>query len=388
MRAIRCTKLGIPDDLSIEDIAIPAPGAGELRIRVAAVGINFPDLLLVSGQYQEKPDLPFTPGLEVSGLIDAVGVDVAGFAVGDRVCAFLTGGGFAEYTVAGVYQVFKISDKMPFVTAAGMPVIFTTAHHALKRRARLSAGETLLVLGAAGGVGSAAIQIGKALGATVIAAARGAGLQRGQRHQRALLQPAHSRCSRRCRSRPGEPPPGTRTPARVISKRRLARGRDARLQTDAVGAGSTRKIAVPSSAVAGTSTAAALAAKATRRRCPSSTKPSPSARARVAGAAASPDSASSSAAVRIASPAATLGSQAACWASLPNSARGRAAVRVASAGSGAVARPTSSSSRHSSVKPKPMPPWASGIATPSRLAWARVFHRAWSVQPADALGLP
>jgi NADPH2:quinone reductase len=133
--------------------------------------VNFPDTLIIEGKYQFKPEFPFSPGGEVAGIVRAVGADVVGLAAGDRVLAPLGWGGFAEAVLAEAWRVLKIPDEMAFDTASAFVLTYGTSHHALKDRAQLAAGETLLVLGAAGGVGLAAIEIGKAMGARVIAAA-------------------------------------------------------------------------------------------------------------------------------------------------------------------------------------------------------------------------
>lgn len=173
MRAVVCEALG--DPLTVREIEDPpAPGAGQVRIRVHAAGVNFPDLLMVAGHYQEKPPLPFVPGLECAGTVIDCGERVAGLAPGDRVMASLDHGGFAEQALADAARVFTLPDGMPFDAAAGFGVVYQSAWIGLIQRARLAPGETLLVLGAAGGIGLAAVEIGKAMGATVIAAASNA----------------------------------------------------------------------------------------------------------------------------------------------------------------------------------------------------------------------
>jgi len=171
MRAMNCRAYGPVDDLVFEEVASPPLQADEVRIRVAACGVNFPDVLIVQGKYQFKPDLPFAPGGEVSGTIVEVGADVTGFAVGDAVIATTLWGGFAEEVVAKADRLLRRPDSMDEITAAGFALTYGTSYHALVQRAAIRPGETLLVLGAAGGVGIAAIQIAKALGARVIAAA-------------------------------------------------------------------------------------------------------------------------------------------------------------------------------------------------------------------------
>lgn len=175
MRALHCTATGSLDNLVLrEDLPEPRAAAGEVVIDVAACGINFPDVLLVHGKYQFRPDPPFSPGGEVSGTVREVGEGVSGLSVGQRVCAWMPYGGLAERVCVSALAAWPIPDGVDMVVAAGSLVTYGTTWHALVDRARLVAGETLLVLGAAGGVGVAAIQIGKLLGARVIAAASSA----------------------------------------------------------------------------------------------------------------------------------------------------------------------------------------------------------------------
>ena len=174
MRAVLCKELGMPDSLVLEEVPDLVPDAGQVLISVQACGVNFPDTLIIQGKYQFKPDLPFSPGGEVAGVVKQVGPDVHSLKVGDRVIAFSTWGGFAEELVVDQSLTVMISDKMDFERASAFVLTYGTSYHALKDRALLRAGETLLVLGASGGVGIAAIQLGKALGATVIAAASNA----------------------------------------------------------------------------------------------------------------------------------------------------------------------------------------------------------------------
>ncbi len=174
MRAIVCRALEGPDSLECTDLPEPEPGACGVRIRVRAAGVNFADSLMLKGQYQERPPLPFTPGLEVAGEIDAVGAGVRGLAPGQRVLAIVSHGGFAEKVVARADDVVLLPEPMDDVTAAGFAIAYGTAHGALRWRADLHAGETLLVHGAGGGVGLTAVECGKAMGAKVIATARGA----------------------------------------------------------------------------------------------------------------------------------------------------------------------------------------------------------------------
>ncbi len=171
MKALVCPEYGELENLVLEDRATPEPGDGEVRIATKAAGINFPDILQVEGKYQFKPPLPFIPGSEVSGVIAAVGVGVTSLAVGDKVFAKASGGAFAEECIAREQSVFRIGETMSFEQAAGLTTTYGTSYYALKQRAKLQPGETVLVLGAAGGVGIATIQLAKVMGATVIAAA-------------------------------------------------------------------------------------------------------------------------------------------------------------------------------------------------------------------------
>jgi NADPH:quinone reductase len=171
MRAILCTQYGLPEALELTETPTPTPSADEVLIAVKACGVNFPDVLIIQNKYQFKPALPFSPGGEVSGIITAVGDTVTHVKVGDHVVALCGWGGFAEQVVVKSNRVFKVPDQMEFVQAACTLYTYGTSYHALKDRAELKAGETLLVLGAAGGVGLAAVELGKLIGATVIAAA-------------------------------------------------------------------------------------------------------------------------------------------------------------------------------------------------------------------------
>src|SRR5580658_10102356 len=169
MRAVQVHTLGSPRDLVLAEIDTPAPGPGELAIEVHAAGVNFPDALLATGRYQEKPPLPFTLGVEVAGVVTGLGEGVAGFAVGDRVAGLPSAGGFAEATTAAAARTVKLPADVGFVTAAGMLMTYGTAYHGLVDRGRLQAGDRLAVTGAGGGVGTAAVDIGRALGAQVVA---------------------------------------------------------------------------------------------------------------------------------------------------------------------------------------------------------------------------
>ena len=172
MKAMLCRAWGAPDVLRLEDVPPPALRSGEVRIRVRASGVNFADSLMVSGTYQVKPPFPFTPGLEAAGEVMETGSGVTGLRTGQRVIAVLrNGGSYAEEIVLDAATVVPIPETMDFVTAAAFPVAYGTSHFALTHRGRLQSGETLLVLGAAGGVGLTAVEIGKVLGARVIAAA-------------------------------------------------------------------------------------------------------------------------------------------------------------------------------------------------------------------------
>ena len=170
MRAVLCEELGSPDDLVVRDIEPAHVHANQVQIRVAACSINFPDILMIAGQYQERAELPFVPGGEVSGTVAAVGRDVDDVAVGDEVMAVTYRGGLAELVSADRASVHPVPAGMSKVAAAGFTGVYCTSYHALRQRAQLQAGENLLVLGAAGGVGLAAVQIGAAMGACVIAA--------------------------------------------------------------------------------------------------------------------------------------------------------------------------------------------------------------------------
>jgi len=175
MRALLCRSLGGIGALEVAEVDSPRPGPGQVRIGVRASGVNFPDILMVEGKYQVKPDLPFIPGLEVAGVVLEIGTGVGHLRPGERVLAFARrGGGHAEEAVVTGEIVTPIPDSMDFLTAAAFPVAYGTAHFALTHRGHLARGETLLVLGAAGGVGLAAIEVGKLLGARVIAAASSA----------------------------------------------------------------------------------------------------------------------------------------------------------------------------------------------------------------------
>jgi NADPH2:quinone reductase len=171
MKAVLCKEFGPIDNLTVEDVPALKVGPGQVIVSVKACGINFPDGLIVQGKYQTKPPLPFSPGLEVAGVIAELGEGVTGLAVGQRVIGFPGVGGLAEQVAVDAYLVFPMPDSMSFADGAGFLITYATSHHALKPRGKLKAGETLLVLGAAGGVGLTAVELGKVMGAKVIAAA-------------------------------------------------------------------------------------------------------------------------------------------------------------------------------------------------------------------------
>ncbi|MBT5108930.1 MAG: NADPH:quinone oxidoreductase family protein [Rhodospirillaceae bacterium] len=172
MRAVVCEKLGLPSDLVVRDVPDPPePGPGEIKVALAARGAQFVDVLMAAGEYQTKPPLPFIPGSEAAGEVIAVGPDVADFAVGDKVMTRHSPGAFAEMATISTSAALPVPDGMDLIQAAGFRSAYTTAYHALVQRGRLQPGEVLLVHGAAGGIGLAAVQVGKILGATVIATA-------------------------------------------------------------------------------------------------------------------------------------------------------------------------------------------------------------------------
>jgi len=171
MRAVICRAWGEVDDLTIEDVAPPTPGRGQVLIDVKATGVNFADSLMVAGRYQTRPSLPFSPGLEAAGVVAACGESVTRFRPGDRVMAILAYGGLAEVAVADEVETFPVPQGMPFDEAGAFPIAYVSSHVAIRWQGRLEPGETLLVLGAAGGVGLTAVEIGKAMGARVIAGA-------------------------------------------------------------------------------------------------------------------------------------------------------------------------------------------------------------------------
>ncbi|WP_375196242.1 NADPH:quinone oxidoreductase family protein [Sphingobium sp.] len=171
MKAIICENFATVGDLKYGVFPAPEPGPGELLINVTAAGVNYPDVLIVQGKYQTKPALPFVPGSEAAGHVAALGEGVEGFAVGDRVIAFTGSGAFAEQVRVPATQVWPVPAGVDLAVAAGIAITYGTSCHALKDRAALQPGETLLVLGAGGGVGLTAVELGKHMGARVIAAA-------------------------------------------------------------------------------------------------------------------------------------------------------------------------------------------------------------------------
>lgn len=171
MRAVLCKELGPPESLVVEEVPTPEVKAGQVLVRVGACGVNFPDTLIIQGKYQTKPELPFSPGGEIAGEVIDVAQGVANVKKGDRVIALCGHGGFAEEIAIDADRVVHIPDAMDYATASAFLLTYGTSYHGLKQRANLQPGETLLVLGAAGGVGLAAVELGKAMGAKVIAAA-------------------------------------------------------------------------------------------------------------------------------------------------------------------------------------------------------------------------
>jgi NADPH2:quinone reductase len=171
MKAVVCEAWGLPASLKVKELQDSPPGPGQVVIDVQAAGVNFPDVLIVQGKYQFKPELPFVPGSEVAGVIRSVADDVTTFKVGDKVIAFTSTGGFGQQLLAPVQALMPMPPGMDFDIAAAITLTYGTSYHAIVDRAKLEAGENMLILGAAGGVGLAAIEIGKALGARIIACA-------------------------------------------------------------------------------------------------------------------------------------------------------------------------------------------------------------------------
>jgi NADPH2:quinone reductase len=171
MKAVLCKEYGPPESLVLEEVASPQPSKGQVVVSVKSCGVNFPDTLIIQGKYQFKPAMPFSPGGEVAGVVKEVGEGVDNFKVGDRVIVSAVFGGFAEEIVADTNRVLPMPARVDFVPASAFMLTYGTSYYALKDRAQIKPGETLLVLGAAGGVGLAAVELGKLLGAQVIAAA-------------------------------------------------------------------------------------------------------------------------------------------------------------------------------------------------------------------------
>lgn len=170
MKAVISRTPGGPETLTVEDLAAPTAGKGQVVLSVRAIGVNFPDVLIIKDMYQFKPERPFSPGAEVSGVVESVGEGVTRLKIGDRVFAMLGWGGMAEKVAVDQNRCFPIPEGMPFEEAAAFIMTYGTSYYALKDRGGLQSGETLLVLGAAGGVGLAAVELGKAMGARVVAA--------------------------------------------------------------------------------------------------------------------------------------------------------------------------------------------------------------------------
>ena len=171
MRALVCNAFGPPESLNLEQHHAPLPAAGQVLVDVKAAGINFPDILMISGEYQVKTAPPFVPGNELAGIVEAVGEGVSRFSAGDRVIATPTGGAFAEKCVVDQHLCLPLPDKLSFEQGAGFTITYATSFHAFRQSTELKPGETVLVLGAAGGVGITAVEIAQAFGAKVIAAA-------------------------------------------------------------------------------------------------------------------------------------------------------------------------------------------------------------------------
>jgi NADPH2:quinone reductase len=171
MQALQCEAFGPPEALTLRDVPVPQPGAGEVLIRVQAAGLNFPDTLIIQNKYQIKAPLPFAPGGELAGTVAAIGSGITRFKTGDRVAALTHWGGFADYAIAREERTTLVPETMALDVAAAFTLVYGTSYYALKQRGALKPGETVLVLGASGGVGLSAIEIAKAMGARVIAGA-------------------------------------------------------------------------------------------------------------------------------------------------------------------------------------------------------------------------
>jgi len=171
MKAVLCKQFGPPESLVLEDLPSPKPGAGEVVVSIKAASVNFPDVLIIQNKYQFKPPLPFSPGSELAGVVKEVGPGVTNVKIGDKVIAFVTFGAFAEEVKTEAVRLLPLPEGMSYEEGASFILTYGTTDHALRDRAQMKPGESLLVLGAAGGVGVAAIEIGKAMGARVIACA-------------------------------------------------------------------------------------------------------------------------------------------------------------------------------------------------------------------------
>ncbi|MEJ2257374.1 MAG: NADPH:quinone oxidoreductase family protein [Woeseiaceae bacterium] len=171
MKALVCKQFGPIEDVELQELPSPEPGPGQVLVDVRAAGVNFPDLLAVQGKYQIRSEPPFTPGAELSGVIAQLGEGVEGFSVGDEVIGIFAGGAFAEQCVVDATNLFRKPASISFEQAAGLSITYGTSYYALKQLAKIQPGETILVLGAAGGVGTSAVQLASAMGARVIAAA-------------------------------------------------------------------------------------------------------------------------------------------------------------------------------------------------------------------------
>jgi NADPH:quinone reductase len=169
MKALVSTRIGGPESLLLQEMPVPSPGKGQLGVRILACGINYPDVLVIEDKYQSKPPRPFAPGGEIAGVVEALGEDTADWQVGDRIIAVIPFGGLAERGVIASQHAFRLPDTKDPIEGAGLILTYATTLHALADRGELKSGETLLVLGAAGGVGLAAIEIGKVMGARVVA---------------------------------------------------------------------------------------------------------------------------------------------------------------------------------------------------------------------------
>lgn len=175
MKAALCTHYGPPEEMVVQDVPSPSPRKGQVVISVKACGVNFPDVLMIQDKYQFKPALPFSPGGEIAGIVKEAGEGVTAFKPGDKVIVSIGSGGFAEEAVADAARCVPMPDSLDFDVASSFFVTYGTSYHALKDRAHIKPGETLVVLGAAGGVGLSAVELGKAMGARVIAAASSQG---------------------------------------------------------------------------------------------------------------------------------------------------------------------------------------------------------------------